>query len=805
MQPSDTIAGIKKILGGRELHPAPVRFNGDTVSAVMPVRDDRPFRYALRDGRLAGLNLAGAGLTDEQWAEIRKLEGFDLARIEALNLKDNRLGVFSAEGMSRLKWLDLSGNRLREFTPPAVNAGTLEHIWLYGNKSLNAPPPEIVQKGNEAVLNYFREQEKSGAVYVREVKLLILGEGGAGKTTLARKLLKGREAAMPLETDSTHGIEINALPFQDKSGNTYTAHLWDFGGQEIYHATHQFFLTKRSVYILVTDARKEDTDFNYWLQIVELLSDYSPVIIVQNRKGGRMRDINLSGLQGRFRNIKGLYSIDLKLGTPEDSRELERLREALELEIRHLPHLNESIPARWADIRKALEQLKKQKPFISDREYLEIAQKHDLDEGRAQFLGQFLHDLGVFLYFQDDPVLKRWLFLDNEWATRGTYNILDAPIVRDNQKGRFTRNDAAQIWRQEDYGRMLDEMLQLMMRFELCYRIPDLQPETFIAPQLLGAAEPPASLEWDNAENLQLRYQYEFMPKGLLNRFMVRMNRYILNAKTEAWKTGAILHREKASAKVVETYGVRHIHVRATGKHCKEFVTVIAEEIDRLNAGYHNLRVQKLVPCNCEVCRDRTSAGIEEPNFYEYDDLLRRKERGKATVECKISYLDVNVLRLIDDVFVTNFFTPKAKKVFISYSKEDKSYLNELKKHLKPLERLGLLLPWDDTHLAPGEEWDQAIRRELHSSDLILLLVSPDMMATDYVWDTEMAAAMERHERGEATVIPIIVRPSLWQDAPFARFAALPAKGQPVSKWENRDEAWQQVVEKIKSVVQIKT
>ena len=774
-------------------------------------------------------SLAVLHCSDNLIEDIRPLARLD--QLNSLYCSSNQIqDIRPLAGLYNLTSLDCSFNQIQDLSPilkliekgiPVRWRNLVEDInrfqklldrkdyWLTSkilasNNPLISPPPEIVQQGNESIINYFRELGHLPVTHIREVKLLILGEGGAGKTSLARKLLQGHKAPLPLESESTHGIEINSLPFEDKAGETYTAHLWDFGGQEIYHATHQFFLTKRSVYILVTDARKEDTDFNYWLHIVELLSDNSPVFIVQNRKGGRQRDINLSGLQGRFSNIRGHFSIDLKLENPGDCLEMDRLREAIELEIRHLPHLNEEIPVVWAEVRRELEELKKEKHFISDQDYLRIAEKQGLNEERAQFLGRFLHDLGVFLYFQSDPILKRWLFLNNEWATDGVYAILDDQLIRDERKGRFTRTEASGIWQQhESYKGMRDELLQLMMRFELCYRIPELEPETFIAPQLLTAEEPKAGLQWNNANNLQLRYQYEFMPKGLLSRFIVRLHRYIRDAEKEAWKTGVILHREAASAKVVETYGVRHLHVRANGKRAKELVTVIAEEIDRLNDGYHNLRVQKLVPCNCSVCRKRSQEGKESepPNFYEYQDLLTRQERGKTTVECKYSYQDVNVLHLIDDVFVTTLFSPKVKKIFISYSKSDKAYLENLQKQLNPLVRQELVEVWDDTHLVPGANWDQSIRQELLTADIILLLVSADLMATDYIWDIEMSAALERHARGEAVVIPVIIRPCMWQDAPFARLTALPAKGKPVSKWKQEDEAWQQVVEKIAEVV----
>jgi internalin A len=156
-------------------------------------------------------------------------------------------------------------------------------------------------------------------------------------------------------------------------------------------------------------------------------------------------------------------------------------------------------------------------------------------------------------------------------------------------------------------------------------------------------------------------------------------------------------------------------------------------------------------------------------------------------------------------VFVTTFFTEQPKKVFISYSKHDQDFLKALKKHLSPLQRQGLLQTWDDTELVPGEEWDDSIRRALNAADIIILLVSSDLMATDYVWNIEMKEAVERHERGLATVIPIIIRPCLWQDAPFAHLSALPEKGKPVASWNNHDEAWAQVSAKIQQIASRKT
>lgn len=781
------VAEIENLLGIK-MSEAPAR-GDDPVSGVMPFRKSMPFRYALRDGHLAGLNLTGAKLNDQKWKAVRALNGFNAERIEALNLRDNKLKISPIEGMTSLRHLDLSQNELADVVLPPGIAHRLKDILVYDNPPLASPSPEIVRQGKNAILEYYRQLDQQGTEKIYEAKLLILGAGGAGKTTLARRLMHGMEAKMPTEHESTHGIEIHPLVFTLDTNRKFRAHLWDFGGQEIYHATHQFFLTKRSLYILVADVRKEDTDFGYWLQIIELLSDKSPVIIVQNFKGGRTKDLNFPGLRERFPNIVELHSLDLS----DDAPGLQKLNAAIEYHLKQLPHIGETLPKIWADVRKALERIKEDKPYISLERYLTVCAEQGMEEeDRALFLSQYLHDLGFFLHFSDDPILKHTVVLRNEWATDGVYSVLDnADVIR--QKGHFDPVVAAHIWEKEEYKRMHNELLQLMLKFELCYRIPDVsQKEEYIAPQLLSASEPETAIQWAEKDNLQLRYQYDFIPKGMISRLIVRLHRYIRDVQRDAWKTGVVLHRTNARAKMTETLGVRNIHIRASGAEAKELLTIMAEEVDRLNSTYHNLQVKKLVPCNCSECHHDT-----EPYFHAYDKLLRARERGRATVQCERSFEDVNVLRLIDNVFVTNFFKPKALKLFISYSKRDKEHLEDLKSHLAPLKREESILTWDDGNILPGEEWDKSIRRELSTADVIILLVSADFMATEYIWK-EIDIAIQRHESGEALVIPVIVRPCSWEFAPFARFNALPEKGRPVTKWENKDEAWQTVVQHIR-------
>ncbi len=122
--------------------------------------------------------------------------------------------------------------------------------------------------------------------------------------------------------------------------------------------------------------------------------------------------------------------------------------------------------------------------------------------------------------------------------------------------------------------------------------------------------------------------------------------------------------------------------------------------------------------------------------------------------------------------------------------------LENLKAHLTLLKRQGLITVWADTNISPGSNWEQEIEKHLNAANIILLLVSADFMASDYCYSKEMFRAVERHDRGEAIVIPIILRPVYWQGAPFARLQALPTGAKPIisSIWYSLDEALLDVV-----------
>ncbi|MBW4449891.1 MAG: hypothetical protein KME38_24405 [Spirirestis rafaelensis WJT71-NPBG6] len=495
-------------------------------------------------------------------------------------------------------------------------------------------PPEIRKKGFRAILNFYKQQIEQETDYLYEAKLLIVGEGGAGKTTLAKKI---QNSDYQLEQDeiSTEGIDIIRWSFPLENDRGFQVNIWDFGGQEIYHTTHQFFLTKRSFYILVADSRKEDTDFYYWLNVVELLSENSPLLIIKNEKQERKREINERQLRGEFINLKETLATNLAT-----NRGLSEILNKIKHYISNLPHVGTELPKSWIKVREALE--RDSRDYISLQEYLTICQENGFTTQKDKLqLSGYLHDLGVCLHFQEDDLLIKTVILKPTWGTDAVYKVLDNSQVIQNL-GKFDRHDLANIWNENKYLNMRAELLRLMINFKLCYEIPSC-PGTYIAPQLLNPNQP--EYEWQENDNLLLRYEYEFMPKGILTRFIVEMHSWIEGQTV--WRSGVVLNKDQAQAEVIEYYRYHkgEIRIRVSGKRKRDLLVTVRHELDKIHSSYERLKYKILVPCNCQACK-----GNQTPHFYPLQVLYKFIDDKQTQIQCQNSYQMVNVRGLIDDV-----------------------------------------------------------------------------------------------------------------------------------------------------------
>ncbi|NEO79069.1 COR domain-containing protein [Moorena sp. SIO4G3] len=581
-------------------------------------------------------NLTELYLGNNQLTNLPEFLG-NLSNLTELDLSWNQLTNLpeSLGNLSNLTRLYLWENQLTNLPEYLGNLSNLTELYLSGNP-LVVPPPEVASKGIDGIQQYFRQLREEGEAYIYEAKLLIVGEAGAGKTSLAKKI-QDPQYQLQDNQKSTEGIDVIKWSFPLDHEREFKVNIWDFGGQEIYHATHQFFLTKRSLYTLVADSRKEDTDFYYWLNSVEQFSDNSPLLIIKNEKQDRRREINESALRGQFTNLKDTLPTNLKT-----NRGLENITDEIKHYIKKLPHVGQPLPKTWVKVRQALEN--DSRNYISLDKYLDICETNGftLLEDKLQ-LSRYLHDLGVCLHFQqqEDSLLYKIVILKPEWATDAVYNVLDNPKVINN-KGKFTRNDLKRIWQDDKYASTRGELLELMKKFQLCYEIPDCK-DTFIAPQLLSDNQP--DYDWNPSHNLILRYAYpDFMPKGIITRLIVVMHHYI-DQQQYVWKSGVILTKDNTKAEVVEYYGKREIKIRVAGRDKRGLLSIVAYELDKINASYQRLKYSQLIPCNCPKCKDSQS-----PHSYPFETLLKFIEDQQDSIQCQKSYQMVNVWSLLGDI-----------------------------------------------------------------------------------------------------------------------------------------------------------
>lgn len=175
--------------------------------------------------------------------------------------------------------------------------------------------------------------------------------------------------------------------------------------------------------------------------------------------------------------------------------------------------------------------------------------------------------------------------------------------------------------------------------------------------------------------------------------------------------------------------------------------------------------------------------------------LLKQSIMGDATVQPK-PYESTSPPPLIPTAAAS-----EPIEVFISYSHKDEDLKDELYIHLANLTRQGKIKPWQDRAIEAGTEWDAAIKARLESAGIVLLLITPRFIASEYCFDKEMQRAMERHAAGSARVIPIIMKPCDWQDTPFSKLQVLPKDAKPVTSWNDQDEALLNVVQGIRKVL----
>ncbi|NBQ70341.1 MAG: TIR domain-containing protein, partial [Nitrosomonadaceae bacterium] len=408
---------------------------------------------------------------------------------------------------------------------------------------------------------------------LNEGKLILVGRGEVGKTSLIKRLVENQ---FNDDESKTQGIRITNW-FLTHGTDTFRLNVWDFGGQEIMHATHQFFLTERSLYLLVLNGREggEDIDSEYWLKHIESFGGESPVIVVQNKIAQHPFDLNYRGLQARYPKIRGFVKTDCK-----DQIGLRVLRELIESVVGDMPEVKMQFPADWFTVKERLESMDAE--YLGYESFVELCtQEGIMEESDFNTLGFVLHCLGIALNYRDDSRLRETSVLKPEWVTEGIYNILNAKKLSDRQ-GELELNDLRDILPRTRYP--IEKhlfLLELMRKFSLCFPFHD-NADRYLIPELLGKEEPEEVATFEPEHCLSFEYHYGILPEGLLPRFIVRT--HTLSRGQQRWRSGVVLSHEFSKALVKAEPIERRIVVRVKGGDAnarRSLLAIIRYDLDR--------------------------------------------------------------------------------------------------------------------------------------------------------------------------------------------------------------------------------
>ncbi|MEM6261394.1 MAG: COR domain-containing protein [Bacteroidota bacterium] len=564
-----------------------------------------------------------------------------------LFLRKNQLKTLTwAEKSDALETLDLRENQLTDLPdnfPDLVPA--LTHLFLAKNpweRIKNIVGTGGRENSRDRVISFLTSQQDP-TNYLFEAKMILVGNGRRGKTSLKRKLID-EDAELPLDTpeDRTDVIEVDKYVIENFGSNItghkvpmdFTFNIWDFGGQGKYREIQQIFCGANALYILVTaydddpDELKKQQDyvtFEYWLQMITAYGQNleeeheSPILLVVNKTDVKKIFPQIGAYTKSFRQIhrEPIY-ISCK-----DNLNLDLLKNKIQ---ELLPKISDDIFTNqqsiyWLKVKQELER-RTHENYLPLETYLEIASKQGLDEKDAKTLAFMLDRIGSIIYFYDHPTLSKLLVLNPEWIRKALSDVLGNVTLIENS-GVLKPSMCKLIWQQYEPEEQ-EKFLELMLAYKLCYERTDKKgkPE-YIVPACFSP-EPLPLPETLTTPQYHLRLKYEpFIPAGTVNKLIVSLQHTAPTLRQEArdetklshgkgigiynelmWKNNAVFDApgKDAYAHVWEDWEHKQVCIHLHGKGDLEYMyDVLYDTLNSLNEELIATRQLKELSIKAEV------------------------------------------------------------------------------------------------------------------------------------------------------------------------------------------------------------
>lgn len=542
-----------------------------------------------------------------------------LIKLTDLQLFNNKITIIpeSIGNLTNLTNLSLLNNQLNTIPESFENLTNLTHLTLQGNQfQFGAEIYELLpQEQIREILKWQKAQQAGTLQPIHEAKVIFIGESNYGKTHLIELLRKG-EIKRTIKT--THGIERSqiTIPYKDKY---IRLNIWDLGGQEFMRSTHQFFFSERTLYVLVTLARRERNELNHWLKLANQLGNKAPVLVVINKIDIDSHDLDRRSLERDYPNIIGFVRTCIYDGKDCNATDtIETLKNKIKETVSDknlMPSVFEQRPKEWFTVKEELEKLEARGiDFITFKEYENLQFIKDLpDEERKRNL-KLLSMIGAVISYVEDPRLIDTNVINPQWIMDGVYSIINDSIVKDEAKGKLHIGDLERILPKNIFPKSRHAyLLELMKKFNLCYTSKD-QRDIYFIPDLFEDIEP--YFEWDREKSMHFRYNYDdFSPDAFITRFIVEMSQDILDDKR--WRSGVLISNGSCKAKVYQTFSKNYIHIEVIGNkgEGRSYLYAIRETFRKLHKPFPQMQIKQEV--------------LYKDHWLDYLQLINREAKNK--------------------------------------------------------------------------------------------------------------------------------------------------------------------------------